>query len=177
MRQMIPYLLILLAPCAAAGFEFSGIVIDSADVPVAGADVWFAQEWSVLRTQTDAQGRFVFDSVETGPTDIVARKEGLAIGGISGPLLGPDNVTVRLGKPGVLTMRVIDHTYAPLEGARVSSLLVDDTFHIPLTALAEYGFPIRRSNAEGILEIDALPEGGHVQLIVTHRKCADTSVA
>jgi len=171
--RAVCFAVILGAPLAAA-FELAGAVVDDNGAPVVGAAVWLAQDGRSEQTETDAAGRFRFDALDAGHTAVVARKEGRAIDGFDGPLIGPLSVTLCLRSPGEVPLRVIDATYAPVAGARIKGLIVGGRFYVPLEDLRPLGFPSERSDAEGRLVIRDLPAESHVRFLVGHHQYADT---
>lgn len=162
---------------AAMAFEISGVVQDPEGTPAANASVWVRQEGQMIRTASDAEGRFVWPDADAAPTDVVVWKEGYGLDGFNGLIVGPLTIQFHLRKPDALTLRVVDRDYKPVEGARIKTMLVNDRLFVPVEELAAHGFPASRSTAEGVLSIADLPQGGHVQFVVSHAQYADTFVA
>jgi len=154
----------------------TGTVTDSGGKPVAGATVWLCQDHDVKKAQTGEDGAFSFDNVPGRPVDVVAAREGLALGGASADVPGAAPLTLVLGEPDALTVRVRDSQSQPVEGASVSEMLVNDVLPVPVADLVSAGFPWHRSNPEGVLTFPGLPKGGHVRFNVVHRQYAQQYV-
>jgi len=174
---LLPVLLAAFAPQAVAGLSLGGTVLDAEQKPVEGADVWVVQGSEVRRTRTEASGRFGFADLSVAHTQLVTRKEGLALGGSTGLLTADETVTVTLGPAAALPLRITNRDFLPVAGARVRSLVVSDQFAVPVEQLVENGFPALRSGDDGGLSIPGLPPGGFVKLVAAHLKYADSSVA
>lgn len=170
--------LLLFALCGstAQGYVVSGTVVDWNGGLVAGADLWLAQEYSVQRGSSDAFGRFKFDGVVVGAMDLVALKEGAALGGITGQVVDSVEVAVTLGEPDVIDLRVIDPARGPLGGARVLAMFVNGAFGVQAARLADYGFPSLRSADDGALVLRIVPKGGNVAFTISHRAHPDWTV-
>ncbi|MBN2310849.1 MAG: carboxypeptidase regulatory-like domain-containing protein [Candidatus Hydrogenedentes bacterium] len=174
---------ILVAACvSAAALELSGTVADAAGKPVPGADVWLAQDREISKAETDMSGAFSFTEVAVGPAQVVARKEGLALGGVDVAVAGSASISIVLVEPDTATLRLVDPTqfvgqsHRPVAGARIDSLFVNGAFHVPVVDLVPFGFPSHRSDDDGALTIPDLPRGGHVGLTISHRKYADAQL-
>ncbi|HOJ34532.1 MAG TPA: carboxypeptidase regulatory-like domain-containing protein [Candidatus Hydrogenedentes bacterium] len=163
-------------PYAASALDLHGAVVDVGGKPISEAVVWLAQGHDVSKTVSDVQGSFAFSGVRNVFSSLVVMKEGYSLGGVSGYVLGPDTIRVVLGEPGVLSLRLIDHLYKPVEGAAVIELTLMDACVIPVVDLEEQGFPVVRSDANGLLAIPALPKGGFVGFQVSHLRYADTRI-
>lgn len=174
---LLPVLLAVLSPHAVAGVSLGGTVVDAEQKPVEGADVWVVQGPAVGRTRTESTGRFGFADLSVAHTQLVVRKEGLALGGSTGLLTADETVTIVLGPAASLPLRVTNRDFLPVPGARVRSMVVSDQFAVPVEQLSENGFPALRSDDGGGLVIPGLPPGGFVKLVAAHRKYADSSVA
>ena len=162
---------------SAWGVELEGRTVDASGAGVAGATVWVDQGHDVVRTETDETGAFALPGLGPVPADVVAWQDGRAVGGAHVALLGPEPVTVVLGEGDGLRIVVKGPGGEPLAGARIKHLVVNDTFDVPIEALAPHGFPQPRSDAEGRLVVPDLPKGGHVRFVLAHRDYADTPVA
>jgi peroxiredoxin len=165
--------------------EISGRVVDSTGAPVTGCGVWVSQDRVAHHTVTDESGRFAVKDLVTGPVEIVAWKEGYAVGGMDARLVGMADVTISIVEPDTLSIYLIERSRGideapgpprPIEGARVASMFVNDAFHVPVEDLASSGFPSPRSDANGVLNVAYLPKGGHVSLRVSHRRYAESKV-
>lgn len=174
----------LLALCSLAismgasawGYDFAGTVIDADEDPVESATVWISQDRRVRKATTDARGRFKFENVDVGPMEVVARKEGLALGGTAGEIVDNVEVVLRLVEPDSITVRVTNRRYDPLQGGRVKSMTINGRFEVAVEDLVSYGFPSSRSNREGFLSIHELPKGAMVSFTISHRKYAEASM-
>lgn len=176
-RKMVVGVVILLAFMPQAfSLSVQGTVLDDSGAMLDGAMVWLAEAQAVQKRTTDAEGHFLFDRVKCGVIDLVALKEGYALGGYGTFLLSDTTMEIRLRTPGTLSFRVINNSFFPVGGARVKWLLVRGGFSIPLNRLAEAGFPAWRADAEGVVTAPCLPQGAIVQFSVGHMKYADTLV-
>ena len=165
--------------CVAAAFDLSGTVILSGETqePVRGANVWLSQDRVVRMTKTDDAGRFAFSGVTGRPVNLVAHKPGWAIGGYSAlGVVDSGSVTITLGTPDDLRLRIVDETFGPVAGARIRSMVVNDTFCVDVDELVEAGFPSVRSQEDGLLTVSYLPSGAHVEFSVYHHKFAESHI-
>ncbi len=164
--------------CATA-FEITGIVTDPGGAAIAGADVWATQNRLPQTVQTDDQGRFHFKELDIGFIELVARKEGFAMGGINAQVVGDAEVAIKLGELDAVRLRIINERGEPVEGARITSLFVgagssgSARFDISVEDLATVGFRPYRSDAHGELTIDDVPKGGYVGFVLAHRDYAE----
>lgn len=172
-----PVAVFLAQTVTAAALTLTGTVVDPQENPVAEASVWSNQNYDIHRTTTDASGAFHISELGVGSTEVVALKEGLAIGGYSAFMIGDATAKIRLDTPDTLAIRVVNPEFLPVAGARVKSLRVANQFLAAAEDLVPEGFPLWRSNDEGILELPMMPKDGFVQLVITHFKYADSSVA
>jgi peroxiredoxin len=156
------------------GDTVSGVVTDNNRMPVKDATVWLWQERGIRFATTGDAGIFRFENAVAGPSHVVARREGLAMGGADVYVLGDTDVSLQLGDQATLTLRVVDREFNPVEGAYIKSVYVSDTFGVPIWELAEHGFPSTRSDADGVIAISCLPLKGHVSLIIYHAEYAET---
>ncbi len=168
--------LLLLSPASFA-FDVLGTVVDPKEQSIAGTDVWLSQDRYVKHTKTDAQGAFKFSEVAPRPAEIIARKEGFAIGGMVVSVIGPGSVKVSLYEPDVVKLRIKNQAYEPLAGAYVRTMFVADSFNVPVEDLVAQGFPAIRSDDDGHMTLPELPRGTHVRFVVGHRDHANASVA
>ncbi|HPO15463.1 MAG TPA: carboxypeptidase regulatory-like domain-containing protein [Candidatus Hydrogenedentes bacterium] len=169
---------IILLACMPQAFSLNvqGTVLDDAGKMLAGATVWLVEERTVQKTTTDAEGHFLFESVKCGLIELVALKEGYALGGYGTFLTSDKTMEIRLRTPGMLSFRVINNSFFPVAGARIKWLLVRGGFSIPVNRLTEQGFPSWRADKEGVVSVSCLPKGAIVQFAVGHMKYADTLV-
>jgi len=128
-----------------------------------------------VETQTD--GSFSFADIDAAPVDLVAYKEGLTFGGISLYVPGMDSVPIVLSEGASLKIRVKSPAYDPLEGARLKSIVINDSIYVPLATLEENGLSLPRSAEDGTLSIGGVPKDGHVSFVLSHRRYANTTVA
>lgn len=157
----------------ALAHTLSGVVVDASGGPVAGANVWLSQHRVPHVTRADAEGRFSFDGVATGLVQVVARKEGYALGGTEGECIDDIEIEVVLGEPIPTRLRIINTRYEPVPGARLKYLNVNDRFTVYVEDLVEYGFPSIRSDDEGFLTIPGLPKFAFASTAVSHPRYAD----
>jgi len=180
LQRIAAAVLMLLAACAhaeRAAFTLSGQVFtEHDDSPAAGAELWLAQEAGVLSATADKQGRYTFSVPDAGAFQLVALKEGHAIGGHTGFIVGDAEIDLSLPKGLEVSVQVIGPTSQPLSGAKLVWLNVNGQYNVPVAALNESGFPAIRSNAEGKLTFPLLPEGGFVRLRLTEFEHADLMV-
>lgn len=150
--------------------------MDAEQKPVAGAAVWLVQDRVVTRAKSADDGAFRFDDVAVGPVEVVARKDGLALGGYMGFVVGDGDIVVQLAKPAELPLRILGPDYAPLAGARIRRMMINNAFHVAVEDLVDTGFPPLRSDDAGIMRITDLPEGAFLRFTVTHLAYADANV-
>jgi peroxiredoxin len=169
--------LVLLAPCLAAtgapAFDVTGTVVAASGDAVPGASVWLVQEKAVRRAESGTDGSFTFEDVPMGYIELVARKDGYALGGLDSYVIGSGAITLTLAEPDVARLRVVDHLYRPVAGARVKGLVVNDAFHVSVADLSPEGFPSIRSDEEGAITISDVPKNGYVGFNIAHRRFAE----
>ncbi len=158
---------------ASAAYDVAGIVQDSSGNAVPAASVWLSQDRNVRVATANERGRFEFDRLDVGPATIVAFKDGFSVGGLEGQIVGTSNVYVTLFEPDTLTLKVLDPRAAPLAGARVKGLQINDAFFVDVDDLVGHGFPSERSGEDGMLHIPHMPKDGFVRPIVAHRDFAE----
>ena len=173
---LIPIALGILTALPGHAYELTGVVLDFEDAPVAGADVWLSQRRLPRHTRTDERGGFAFHDVAVGPVEVVGRKDGLALGGSRGQLIDDVKVTITLGEPDSIRLRMIDTQYEPVAGARLRWLEIDGMVRVSVEDLVELGFPSVRSDDDGFLLIEGLPKESFVSVTVGHRNYANTSL-
>ncbi|MCC6699701.1 MAG: carboxypeptidase regulatory-like domain-containing protein [Candidatus Hydrogenedentes bacterium] len=179
-------LALMVATASAFAYDVSGLVVDLQAKPVAGASVWLVQDRIPLRTETDTEGHFLFKDVAVGPVEIVAWKEGYAVGGRGAKVVGSAEIAIALGEPGTFTLRLISRAKnpetkgelppEPVEGARIETMLVNDAFNVAVDDLTRLGFPSIRSDADGRMSIPYAPKGGYLAFRVGHRSFCDEHV-
>jgi redoxin/carboxypeptidase family protein len=166
--------LIALSARADTGFTLQGRVVNTSGDPVQEAGLWFAQDRRIRRTRTSATGSFAYEGVPAGDFELVAYKEGLAIGGYEGYLIDSTRLTVSLGDADRTGFMIVDDKGQPVDGARIQRLLIGDPlrsdarFYVPADDLARQGFPAFRSDGEGRLVLDALPSGAYIGFMLGH---------
>lgn len=175
-RVLVILIALFFSPLAAA-VTLTGTVTNADGAPVAEAQVWVCQEAGVQRAQTDAQGAFAFLDTHPAPADVVVLKEGLALGGATVPVPGVAPLTIALAEATSVSIRVKSPAFETVEGARLRSMVINDALYLPLMVLEEHGFPLPRSADDGTLTIDNLPTKGHLSLVLSHRRYANTTVA
>lgn len=168
---------VLCAASAVADFTVKGTVTLPDERPAAGVPVWISQDRIVRTAKTDRQGRFQFRNLAAGPTELVVRHPDHALEGHAGFLAEDVDLALRVGPADGLSVRVVDPRLAPVPGARVRAMLVEDRFPVTVEDLAEHGFPALRAGDDGVIRLDNLPPGGHVKIIVTHPAYADSFVS
>ena len=175
MHRFLIYFLALLAAVATPAANIGGSVVDTAGGAVPGAQVWLWQEHNVKTVTSDSDGRFQFEKVETGTMQLVARKDGLALGGASRFVVGDGEQELVLGAAGQIHLKVTTPpSQAPAAGARVFAVMVNDAFVVPVEDLTAHGFPQWRSGDDGTMTLDNMPAEGFVKLNLKHVDFADT---
>ena len=158
------------------GYVIEGTIVDEGGTPIAGATVWLIQQYQVRSTESDPEGRYIFSNVEPAAIELIAHHDDYSIGGVTAYAMGPDEVDIELREPDMLELRIINESYEPIEGARLTTLGVGDQFQVSMNELADGGFPVERSDADGVLAIPYLPQGSHVAFTVSHSNYAATYI-
>jgi len=162
---------------AAFGAVLSGTVVDEEARVVAGAQVWLWQEGGVQDATAGPEGKYSFSGVMQGPAQVVAYVEGKAIGGATRFVVGDAEETLVLGPAGTAVIRLLaEGSSAPIAGARIISLVVADTFIVPVEDLQAHGFPLLRSDDAGEIVVPCLPADGFAKMAFQHRDFSDTYV-
>ncbi len=185
------------APGAQLKTELAGVVIDAGGKPVAGALVLLSSFYRIggkdpalARTTTDAQGRFRHQAPAANPTGafenwtLWAYRPGSsicvqAVGSVEGVPLPGSPITLMLGPTRSATVRVLDPTGRPVEGARVCRVYhpirvptsrdenILDSLPIPREIVNRIA---ARTDARGMVELaDLPPEGAAFVRIETPR--------
>ncbi len=185
-RTVSVVLLVYILAQAASAYEISVLVFGPQGQPVPDASVWLTQDRIPKLQTTDNEGKCRFQEVNVGPVEIVAWKNGFAIGGRDASVVGSAEVAVALSEAGTLSAVLISHDRnpetgeemqpQPVEGARVEAMLVNDAFTVAVDDLVDLGFPSERSDADGRLTLDYVPKGGHVAFRVSHRDFCDAYI-
>ncbi|GMW03495.1 MAG: hypothetical protein AMXMBFR84_46290 [Candidatus Hydrogenedentota bacterium] len=169
---------------AASAFEISGLITDVSAQPVKGAAVWLRHASGVLQATSDSAGRYAISDVSIGEIELVAYKEGHALGGAAAIVTGPGEINLFLGKEASLEVRLIQRNTGPggdlpptnVAGARLKSLTVGESVYVAVDELSDHGFPSFRSGDDGWLRVPCLPDGGYVAFTVSHRNYTDTII-
>ncbi len=165
-------ILISLTVLQAHAYVLSGVVYGPSGETVNAATVWLSQDRSVRVVETGDGGRYSFPDIDVGPTELVAYKEGLSLGGRDMQIIDSAEIPLYLYEPGSIRLKISDTTGQLLAGARITSLNVGDTFHVSVEDLTNFGFRSMRSGEDGTLVIDRLPRGGYTSFTVSHRRYA-----
>jgi hypothetical protein len=174
LRSIIPFLLFAVSASASV---ITGHVTGPDGIPVAGATVWLAQEASVQRTETTDVGGYSFGNVVVGPMQLVAFRDGLALGGTARFAVGDGEENITLGEAGDMHLKVdAPRGQGAVPGARVSAIYVNNAFTVPVEELIPHGFPQWRSGDDGVLHVGAMPSGGFAKISLKHVDYADTYV-
>jgi hypothetical protein len=169
-------LMVLVAATCSHALAIRGTVKDSESKPVQDANVWVVQQPDVWRTATDASGTFKVEGPSVGSVNIIAFKEGLALGGLDAPVIGDGEVNITLGVTDALRLRTINHEFAPIAGVRMRAFVVSDVFHVPAEFLLSHGFQSIRSGNDGEMAIECLPKGSWVRFTLGHPAYAEQNV-
>jgi len=170
-------LLISLISADSLAATLDGTVVDDKGNPVAEATVWVAQQRQVRSVRSDAAGGFRFDKIDVAMTELVAYKEGYALGGATALVVGDATAELRLEPGDLLTLKIIDAKSKPVAGATVRSMRVADRFLVSVEDLVPHGLPAIRSGDDGILVVPHLPKEGFVKLVLSHPQYADSDVS
>jgi hypothetical protein len=170
---------LIAATAFAEGFTIHGTVtLGDAGTPAPGCTVWLVQERVTRKTETDAKGSYVFRKVAAGTMELVARKKDAVLGGFTGFAAGDAEIPLHVGPDATqLDVRIVDGQLAPVPGAKVRAMLMNDAFVVSVEDLVEEGYPALRSNDDGVIAIPNLPRDGFVKLIVAHYKFADSFIS
>lgn len=154
-----------------------GSVVDAQGAPIENASVFLAQDRQARASVTNEAGRYRFDDVAIRMMELTAYKAGYAVDGHTLLPQGDVELNMTLLAPDAITVRVINNNFLPVPGARVTAMTVNDRFLVSAEDLHEAGFPLLRSDDNGILEIPMLPEKGFIKLTLGHHRYADSNVA
>ncbi len=165
---------LLLTTHTASAHTLSGVVVDADRTPVAGASVWLSVSRVSSTTVTDSAGRFSFSGVPTAQTQLVAYKEGFALGGANGQCVSDSEIGITL-PPSTppARLRIVNTSFEPIEGARVRRLDIPGVFSVYIEDLVPLGFPVKRSDADGFLAFPPLPKNAFVSVVIGHASYAD----
>jgi len=182
-QKAAPVIAFLTGVCAlwfvpwAFALELEGKAVDAAAAGLGGTTIWAAQDHEVLRGEADETGAFTITGLKPLPADVVAWRDGYAVGGAHVAVVGVEALALVLDEADELRIAVKGPAAGPVAGARIKHLVVNDALDLPVEDLARQGFPQARSNEEGRLVVGHLPKGGHVRFVLAHRDYADTAVA
>lgn len=157
---------------ASASYELTGTVVTPDGAPFESAQVWIVRDFDIVQTQSDSEGAFRFSNVPAERIHLVVYADGYAVAGRRVTITDDTTLAIALNEAVTAKLRAVDPQLAPLEGARVHRLVVNDEFEVPVFRLTPLGFPSYRSNAEGRLAIPLMPAGGYARLEVSHRSHA-----
>lgn len=175
--SLLPAIALGFFACNVSAFTVKGLVLDQHGRPVEGVSVFCTQDREARKCESDADGSYRFDNVSVRMLALVACKEGYALGGQTYLPLGDMELNLLLPAAGDVLMRVINNNFLPVAGARITSMMVNDLFHVPVDELTEAGFPLLRSDDKGLLDLNLIPAGGYVKLTLAHHHYADSSIA
>ena len=177
MRASVVVAILLAANAWAADLRISGSIFGPDGQAIAKAGVWCVQDEKVVHVESDASGSYAIESLQPGGVDLVAWQDGFAMGGASFRLIDDQVLNLTLGSPTTMKLRMVGSSMAPVEGARLESMVVSDAFRVDVSLLAEEGFPAPRSSADGSLAIGHLPMRSYLRFTVVHPEFASTYVA
>jgi peroxiredoxin len=153
-----------------------GVVRNPEGNPVTGATVWLHLESGPRSVTTDGEGRYRFSDTVVGTAHLVARHPDYSLAGQTLFLVAGGEVDLAMAPASAITLRVLSESFIPVAGARVTWMDVAGRFMVPAEALAGDGFPLLRTDDDGLLPIPNLPEGEFVRLRLAHYRYADTHV-
>lgn len=169
------YLIALFVAANASAAVLTGHVLGPYGKPVGGARVWLWQEQGTQHTTTTDVGGYSFAKVQVGAAQIVALKEGLSLGGASRFVVGDGEENLTLDTAGEVRLAVnAPNGAAPVAGARVFAMMLNDAFVVPVEDLAGEGFPQWRSGDDGSITIPGMPASGFAKINLKHLDYADT---
>ncbi len=169
--------LISLFSLSAVAVEISGVLLSADETPLQDGKIWLWQSEKALKVLSDETGHFQFKNVPVGDTNLIAYKEGYAVGGIHQFVVEDFSVKIYLPPAETLQLRVINNTFEELPGVRVKSLLVGDSFFLPVEELSKLDFPQVRSDEKGLLTLPWLPRKSFVKMVLTHYQYADSAIS
>jgi len=158
----------------AAAHTASGTVLKEDHTPIEGATVWLCISRLVRTATTNAEGRFAFRDIPTAPVQLVAYKDGFALGGATGQCVSDSTIEIVLPPPAAATrLRIVSARFEALDGARLRRMQIPGVFDVYLEDLAALGFPAKRSDAEGFLTLPPLPSNAFISVTIGHPGYAD----
>jgi len=166
----------LLGAFPATALTVDGVVYDGAGATLESANVWIVHNRGIRSGKTSARGAFSFKDLEPGEIDLVIHKEGFALGGATGPLSEDAYLEIALQPAATAVARVVGPDHAPLSGARLRYIVLDDALRVRYEELSDLGLPSIRSGADGRLEIPWARPNGFAALVVSHSRYADAAL-
>jgi peroxiredoxin len=166
---------LLALPCNAA--RVSGKVLNVDGAPIEGAQVFINQDRRVRVVAADKEGAYQFNDVIVRVMELVAYHPRFALDGCTTVPIGDMEINLVLTPPATIAIRVINNDFMKIPGARITSMAVNDRFIVSAEDLAEKGFPWLRSNDEGLLDINCIPEGGYIKMTLAHHQYAYSDIA
>lgn len=154
-----------------------GTVVNAEGAPVVESAVFLNQERQVRTAVTGTDGVYRFDDIPVRTMELVAYHPDYALGGVTTVPIGDMEITLVLGKPTVVPIRVINNNFLPVPGARITAMTVNDQFSISVEDLGGTQFPQLRSDDSGILDIPCIPENGFVKITLAHHQYAFSDIA
>ncbi len=176
MLRVTIFSLLCLVCLSTSALDLQGKIVDKVGEALPGATVYAIQERSVKSVQTSEGGEFAFSELQPVPADLVAWKEGHAASGVRVDVIGVADVLIGLPESGELRLVVKEPTFEPIAGARVTRVIVQGLYTIPVEDLESAGFPSPVSGDDGALVFGNLPKVAHVDVTVRGRSRADSSI-
>lgn len=179
---MLPSL-ILVCTLLAASPDLTGRVVDTSGAPIAGARVFFEPglTGALQETQSDAEGRFNFETLPPGSVGVFAHAAGFAFGGQHlnvSPGAPLPEVVIQLAPPVQVSGKVVDARGKPITGARITRIaLQEQKVGIPLAKLKSLGFDEPASAADGSFAVGNVPKDGTIALKAGHPLYAQEALA
>lgn len=155
----------------------SGKVLGVDGEPIEDALVLLDQDRRVRDMTTGKDGAFRFENVTVDVMELIAWRPQYAVDGCTTVPINDMEVNLVLSKPASIHIRVINRDFMTVPGARITSMAVNDRFVVSVEDLVDKGFPLLRSNDEGLLDITCIPEGGFIRMTLAHHEYACSDVA
>ena len=162
-------------PAVAA--TISGKVLRADGAAVEGARVFIDQDRRVREMTTGKHGTYRFEEVAVAPMEVVAYHPDFAVDGFTTVPVDDMEVNLVLTTPAGIAIRVINNEFMTVPGARITGMVVNDRFAVSVEDLAGNGFPMLRSDDNGYLDINCIPEGGFIKMTLAHHDYAYSDVA
>lgn len=155
----------------------SGKVSGVDGTPIKDALVLICQDRRARDVVTGKDGAFRFDGMNVGVIELVAYHPQYAVDGRTMVPIDDMEVNLVLSRPASIFIRVINKDFMVVPGARITSMAVNDRFVVSVEDIADKGFPLLRSDDEGLLDIACIPEGGFIRMTLAHHEYACSDVA